>query len=177
MAISNSSDFAGISWEDYVVSKSLTLPEGYGLKTVYAKFKNSSGVVSQVASDSIMLDTSGEVSTQETVDTSGADVNPGSYYNGALIRAVNDYKVYVIKDDFKRWILSADIFSFYGHLSFAVVKEVSSDIVNSYKDASLIRVDGDPKVYEVNGDGTKHWLNMTAEQFAVSGRDWIWFTL
>jgi hypothetical protein len=172
MAISNSSDFAGISWEDYVASKSWTLPEGDGLKTVYAKFKNSSGVVSQVASDSIMLDTSGEVSTQETVDTSGADVNPGSYYNGALIRAVNDYKVYVIKDDFKRWILSADIFSFYGHLSFAVVKEVSSDIVNSYKDASLIRVDGDPKVYEVNGDGTKHWLNMTAEQFAVSGRDW-----
>jgi hypothetical protein len=186
MAISNSSDFAGISWESYAVSKEWTLEEGEGLKTVYAKFKNSAGTVSAVASDNITLnttaadagtsDTAGTADSADTtgasVDTSGADVNPGGYYNGTLVRAIGDYKVYIVKDGFKRWIQSADIFGFYGHLNFAAVQEVSSDTVDSYQQASLIRADGDPKVYEVNGDGTKHWLNMTAEQFTISGRDW-----
>jgi hypothetical protein len=36
----------------------------------------------------------------------------------------------------------------------------------------LVCASGDKKVYEINGDGTKHWLNMTAEQFTKSGRRW-----
>ncbi|PIP17005.1 MAG: hypothetical protein COX44_02290, partial [Candidatus Portnoybacteria bacterium CG23_combo_of_CG06-09_8_20_14_all_37_13] len=57
MAISNSPDFAGISWEPYQTTKKWTLTKGDGKKTVYAKFRSPDGGVSQVVSDSIILDT------------------------------------------------------------------------------------------------------------------------
>ena len=56
MAISNSSDFAGVSWEDYNISKNWILTEGEGKKIVYAKFRSVSGGVSKVVSDSIIFD-------------------------------------------------------------------------------------------------------------------------
>ncbi|PIZ89199.1 MAG: hypothetical protein COX90_00600 [Candidatus Nealsonbacteria bacterium CG_4_10_14_0_2_um_filter_38_17] len=57
MAISNSPDFAGISWEPYQTTKKWTLTKGDGKKTVYAKFRSPDGGVSQVISDTIILDT------------------------------------------------------------------------------------------------------------------------
>jgi len=57
IAISNSSDFAGEVWEKYQTSKKWRLTEGDGKKTVYAKFRSSEGGVSEVVSDSIILDT------------------------------------------------------------------------------------------------------------------------
>jgi len=57
MTISNISDFTGIAWETYAETKSWTLPSGDGANTVYAKFKNNSGLISQVYSDDIILDT------------------------------------------------------------------------------------------------------------------------
>ena len=56
MAISNSADFAGVSWEDYNISKNWNLTEGEGKKTVHAKFRSVSGGVSKVVSDSIIFD-------------------------------------------------------------------------------------------------------------------------
>lgn len=57
MAINNSPDFTNISWEPYQTSKSWTLPQGDGEKTVYVKFRSPDGGVSQVVFDSIILDT------------------------------------------------------------------------------------------------------------------------
>lgn len=57
MAISNTTDFAGISWEPYQTTKKWTLTKGDGKKTIYTKFRSSAGGVSQVISDSIILDT------------------------------------------------------------------------------------------------------------------------
>jgi len=57
MAISNTTDFAGISWEPYQTTKKWTLTKGDGKKTVYAKFRSPDGGVSQVISDTIILDT------------------------------------------------------------------------------------------------------------------------
>ncbi len=94
------------------------------------------------------------------------------YPEGTLIRAEGDYKVYIIKNGYKRWIQSAEIFNFYGHLSFAVVQAVSPDTLALYKDAWLVRAADDPKVYEINGDGTRHWLDMTPEKFSATGRLW-----
>ena len=58
MMISNNSDFSGASWETYATSKSWALTTGDGTKTVYAKFKSSTGDVSSIVSDSITLTTS-----------------------------------------------------------------------------------------------------------------------
>jgi len=92
--------------------------------------------------------------------------------DGTLIRASNDYKVYVINGRYKRWIQSAEIFNFYGHFSFAAVSEVSPETLDLYEDSWLVRADSDTKVYEINGDGTRHWLDMSAEEFLIRGRKW-----
>lgn len=92
--------------------------------------------------------------------------------DGSLIRAKGDYRVYIVNGNYKRHILDSRIFSFYGHLGWASIIEVTSDERDSYKTSALVRAAGDKKVYEINGDKTKHWLNMTAEQFSASGRSW-----
>jgi hypothetical protein len=57
MMISNNSDFSGASWEAFSSTKSWVLTGGDGVKTVYAKFKNSNGEISlNAASDSIGVD-------------------------------------------------------------------------------------------------------------------------
>lgn len=92
--------------------------------------------------------------------------------DGSLIRAKGDYKVYVITGKHKRHILNPQIFGMYGHFKWAEIAELSPEEANLYKESALVRADGDKKVYELNADGTKHWINMTAESFALSGRTW-----
>lgn len=91
---------------------------------------------------------------------------------GSLIRAEGDFKVYITKGDFRRHIIDARVFNFYGHLGFAVVRDLPAKIINSFRLSAWARADGDERVYEINGDATRHWLNMTAEEFSVSGRSW-----
>jgi hypothetical protein len=43
MAISNTSSFSGVSYETYTTSKAWTLSDGAGEKTVYVKFRSSTG--------------------------------------------------------------------------------------------------------------------------------------
>ncbi|MFH0852530.1 MAG: hypothetical protein V1845_02925 [bacterium] len=100
------------------------------------------------------------------------DSDGSVYPDGALLRAKGDYKVYVVNGAYKRWIQSSEFFKFYPHLGWASVVEVAPEDLAKYKETSLVRADGDTKVYEINGDGTKHWLNMTAQQFSQSGRKW-----
>lgn len=55
MIISNDAGFAGAEWEAYAVSKSWTLVSGDGVKTVYAKFRDSSNNMSMAVSDTILV--------------------------------------------------------------------------------------------------------------------------
>jgi len=57
VAISNDPNFKGAVFEYFHPKRNWTLEEGDGEKTVYAKFRNLSGGVSDVISDSIVLDT------------------------------------------------------------------------------------------------------------------------
>lgn len=57
MAISNFFDFKNAGQELYQTSKTWTLSEGDGLKTVYVKFYTQWGQASEIVSDSIILDT------------------------------------------------------------------------------------------------------------------------
>jgi hypothetical protein len=97
---------------------------------------------------------------------------PANINDGNLVRATGDHKVYVINGNYKRWIQSPEIFNYYGHFNFSIVKEISKNDLEYYVESWLVRVDEDEKVFEINGDGTKHWINMTAEQFTESGRKW-----
>lgn len=48
---------AAASWETYAATKSITLPDGDGLKTIYVKVRDDVGNESAAASDSITLNT------------------------------------------------------------------------------------------------------------------------
>jgi len=53
MSISNSPDFSNVAEEPYVPTKNWKLTEGNGQKTVYVKFFNNYGAVSNIVSDNI----------------------------------------------------------------------------------------------------------------------------
>ncbi len=109
---------------------------------------------------------------KSSVFAQGYKYNKGVIADGSLIRAEGDYKVYIIKGEYKRHILDSRFFDFYGHLNWENIIEVASEERDSYEDSVWTRAAGDSKVYEINGDKTKHWLNMTAEEFSISGRRW-----
>lgn len=116
--------------------------------------------------------TASSVAEVPVIENSQENQPTVNYPEGSLIRAIGDYKVYIIKNGYRRWIQKAEIFNAYGHLRWEDIIEVSPEELAEYQEAWLIRADGDCRVYEVNADGTKHWLNMTAEEFVISGRLW-----
>ncbi len=91
----------------------------------------------------------------------------------------NPFAVYVVKiiDDTKyiRHIVSLEIFNYYGHLKWENLKQAES--LDEYSLSGWVRYNTGEnntpsptdKVYEINGDQTKHWINMTAEQFLSHG--------
>lgn len=95
-----------------------------------------------------------------------------SFTNGDLVKLGNNPKVYIVKGQYRRWIQNPKIFNLYGHFKWNAIKTIVAADLAKYAEAWLVRADGDKKVYEINSDGTKHWLNMTAEAFTKSGRDW-----
>jgi len=57
MILSENQNFSNANWETYLPSKTFTLSTGDGLKTIYVKVKDEAGNTSDIASDSIVLDT------------------------------------------------------------------------------------------------------------------------
>ena len=108
----------------------------------------------------------------EEISYNNAFLCISKFPDGTIIRAKNDYKVYVIKGRYKRWIQRAEIFNAYGHLHWEDVIEVEPEILDAYQTSWLIRAKNDYKVYEVTPSGVKRWLNMTPSEFEESGRKW-----
>ncbi|HAU07843.1 MAG: hypothetical protein A2568_03600 [Candidatus Yanofskybacteria bacterium RIFOXYD1_FULL_44_17] len=91
--------------------------------------------------------------------------------DGILARKRGDKEDYVISGKYKRY-LNSDVIQLYGHLSSTSAVEVDPSVLDAYTTANYVRSINDEKVYAVWPDGTKHWLNMTGEEFDTSGRDW-----
>jgi len=119
-----------------------------------------------------------------TSDTSGKvlDANTVSVFDGDIIQSktsANPFAVYIVKivngKKYIRHIVSLDIFNHYKHLKWENLKQVGS--LEEYSLSGWVRVNtgingtagANDKVYEINGDQTKHWINMTAEQFLTHG--------
>jgi len=98
--------------------------------------------------------------------------------DGDLIRANGGIDVYIVKivgaKKFKRLILNPDIFNQYGHLKWENIKDVDSSVLDEYTTSTLVRADGDTKVYRLipNGDvGEKKWVE-SLDCFNSKGYDW-----
>lgn len=90
---------AAASWETFNASKSITLTDGDGLKTVYVKVKDDVGNESSIVSDSITLTTMVPVVTVNGPDK--AKISKVTGYDSAIISFTVDtdfieYKVCVV---------------------------------------------------------------------------------
>lgn len=92
-------DEASASWETFTAEKSITLPTGDGLKTVYVKVRDDVGNETAAVSDSITLDTAVPVVVITGPDRSKVSKVDG--FNSAVISftadvAFEEYKVCVV---------------------------------------------------------------------------------
>ncbi|PIR41834.1 MAG: hypothetical protein COV30_01425 [Candidatus Yanofskybacteria bacterium CG10_big_fil_rev_8_21_14_0_10_37_15] len=91
--------------------------------------------------------------------------------NGDLIKRPHEKEIYVIEGKYKRYLRS-EVIALYGHLDPANVIELDNDAFNSFITANYVRNIDQEMVYAIWPDGTKHWLNVTPQQWDASGRDW-----
>ena len=91
--------------------------------------------------------------------------------DGALIKRKGESEIYVVWGKYKRY-LPAGVINLYGHLNLADAIGLEPEIFNSYTTTNYVKYVNDEKVYALWPDGTKHWLNITPQQWDASGRDW-----
>lgn len=114
----------------------------------------------------------GEVKGATSVNVADGDIiqckscaNPSAVY---IVKVVNGKK-------FIRHIVSLQIFNHYKHLKWENLIQVDS--LDGFSLSGWVRVNTGPngtpgpndKVYEINGDQTRHWIDMTAEEFLRHG--------
>lgn len=87
--------------------------------------------------------------------------------------------IYIVKRvgdlQFKRLILNPHVFESYGHLRWNNVKKVEPALMDQFITSSLVRVDGDTRVWGLTpyGDvGDKAWVNLSSEDFYKGGGRW-----
>lgn len=103
------------------------------------------------------------------VDTKNAEAN--TLKDGALIKRPREKEVYVIWGKYKRY-LNPGVISLYGHLDPTSAIELEPEVFNSYQTANYVKYVNEEKVYAIWPDSTKHWLNITPQQWDASNRDW-----
>lgn len=90
--------------------------------------------------------------------------------DGDLIRRKGQSDIYVVWGSYRR-LLTPAILALYGFQT-KEVRDVPDDVFFHYAASVYIRAQGSKKVYSVWADGTKHWFDITAQQWESSGRDW-----
>lgn len=109
----------------------------------------------------------------------------GMSADGALWQFANDFRIFVLKvftytDENNqqqqgavlRHIVDATVPTFYGHLGANFWSKVFTGVEGTPGTETAPNVSAwvrgsDGKVWEVNGDGTKHWMHMTWDQFVA----------
>jgi hypothetical protein len=99
------------------------------------------------------------------------DVVSNIIKDGDLIRKRGEPELYVIWGKYKRYLTSG-VVGLYGHLNPANAIELEPIVFDSYQTSNYVKYINDEKVYAVWPDETRHWLNITPQQWNASYRDW-----
>jgi len=91
-------------------------------------------------------------------------------YEDNLIRAINDYKVYLVVNSIKRHIPNPQIFLNYG-FNWEDVKDVPQSTINKYHRAHLIRESRQGKIYYLSSGNIKKHIP-TSEIFNSYNNNW-----
>ena len=126
-----------------------------------------------------------EAATQpepETSESNSEEISTIIISDGDIIQCQNSSNpsaVYIVKiigdTKYIRHIVSLEIFNYYSHLKWKNLKQVN--FLNNYSLSGWVRYNTGPnnistptdKVYEINSDQTRHWINMTADDFLTHG--------
>jgi hypothetical protein len=111
MMISNALDFTGSTWETYATTKTWTLTSGAGSKTVYAKFKDTTGNMSIAVSDTI---NSTATTTVNPPNTPPSGSGCPALVAGDMVKVTGKPAIYAVNsamkvlyfpsgDEFKSW--------------------------------------------------------------------------
>ena len=178
MMLSNSSNFSGAVWEAYATTKSWTLPEGFGAKTVYAQFRSSAGGQSATINDKIELG-------PETPGTPAGQPNAGqSAKHGCGPSAnVSDpcKAVYYVGNNGKRYTFPNNKIYSSWYADFSGVVTVAASQLASYAlggnvtyrpGTRMIKIQTDPKVYAIGKNGVLRWIKTEEIARAIYGDSW-----
>lgn len=86
-----------------------------------------------------------------------------------LLRAQGDSKIYLISNQARYWLRSADIFNAY-NLSWKSVQDVSQDTLNKYPVARVIKKQGETNLYSIDNN-IKQWIP-SPDIFNTRGFNW-----
>ena len=112
-----------------------------------------------------------ETPSDEIVD---GPTTPNPNSGVTLYRMRGDHRVYVIKDNRKRWVKTAREFERNGY-KWDEVQEIAAELLEEFPEAEalvieLLRAVGSHKVYRIE-DGKKRWIE-TAGEFNAAGYSW-----
>jgi len=88
---------------------------------------------------------------------SKADLDKVTDYEDNLIRAIGDYKVYLVVNGIKRHLPNPEIFLDYG-FSWDDVKDVPQETINKYSRGYLVRESKQGTIYYLSPAGVKKWI-------------------
>jgi|GEM_PF-5900655 len=161
MSISNTNDFSSSSQEIYSNTKSWQLLSGAGLKTVYAKFFDINGTASPVVKDDILLNI-GNSSPNGPIITPPIQQVLGEkkYTDGTLLK--NHNRIYVVTGGKLLYIPNLKELAKYHGPILKVDDSVINSFIQLYPNGTLLRAQGDVKIYVIL-NGHKVHLKTMAE--------------
>lgn len=190
--VGNSTAFTDLaSWAPLTATMAWTLPAGAGAKTVYAKFRSSSGAESAAVSDTItvLAGAAAAPTPSPTPTVKASPVAPPltpppalpavTAAPGRLVKEAGQPAVYLIENGTRRVFRNADIFLSHGYQwkDVKTVKKLAAVSLGDPVDypvvpGMLVKGSG-PKVYLI-ADGQRRWI--TSEQVFV-GLSYPWSSI
>ncbi len=187
MVISNSSDFAKSSFEDYMSTTTWTLTEGNGTKRVYVRFRSEEGGQVTVSDTIVLTGQEFDQSAEEEASAIEEDVKATCALPvGKAYKYEGSPGVYYITEDCtKRPFKSASKFFTYFD-SWDDVNLVEKSTLDAMTDdtlgfmpwgpnydpkyGALVKIVKDPKVYLLLG-ADKHWIT---SEVVFTGLKYVW---
>jgi hypothetical protein len=137
IAVSATSDFQGVSWQDIGKMREL-LNKLADRAKLYLKFRSKEGGVSDVL---VYENKTSWVTLDE----------------GDIVKAADNFDVYIIKykgdKQYKRLILSPSVFRSYRHLRWENIQVIAQAQLDSFTTSNLVQVASDKNVYELFPEG------------------------
>lgn len=206
VSISNDSSFAGATWMPFVADTGSTttngpdgkkiytmtvpwtlLDTGDGTRTVYVKYKSSSGMTSSPVTDTITVDTATDCSGVVTEPDSPTEPEIPEYSDSQFVKTEDDSAVYFITEDgelrafpdLQTYLSYSDGCGTFTYVDDEIIAAATpGGLMFPRAYSVLVKFPESPKVYVIADDGansgtaTLRWITTEEVAQANFGEDW-----